>query len=128
MTRFSTLADVIDARRRSTRSIAYIGGESNERVVPYAELYDRALGLLRALQDAGASAQSELLIVLDNNEPLIDAFWACILGRIVPVPIALGNTDEHRFKFFRILAKLTRPYLITERKMSERLRLFAETE
>ena len=31
------------------------------------------------------------------------AFWAAILGGIVPVPVAVGISDEHRLKLFRIL-------------------------
>ena len=32
--------------------------------------------------------------------------WAAIFGGIVPVPVAVGTSDEHRSKLFRILSQM----------------------
>ena len=124
--RFATLADALAARRASTKTLTYIAGESNERVVSYAQLYDRALALLRPIQAAGATPGSELILLLDNNVPFVDALWACMLGRVIAVPLAPGNADEHRFKLFRVLSHLLRPHVCTDRKTWERIALFAQ--
>ena len=120
-----TLAEVLSARQASTRSLAYIAAETSERVVPYAALYDRALRLLAPLQKAGAEPGSELVIMIDGNEPFIDTFWACVLGGIVAVPLAPGSADEHRAKLFRVLSRLRRPHLCTDRRTWDRAALFA---
>ena len=56
----------------------------SERVVSYGELYERALGILFHLQKLGARPGDKLIIYLANNEQFLDAFWAGMLGGIVP--------------------------------------------
>jgi acyl-CoA synthetase (AMP-forming)/AMP-acid ligase II len=125
VTSFATLDEVLYARADSDRGIHYIAGESSERTLPYRELRGRALGLLRYLQDAGARPAAHAVIVVENVAPFVDTFWACALGGVVPVPLAPGNADEHKAKFFRVLARLPSPTLATERKVYERLRAYA---
>src|SRR5450432_1190550 len=93
-----TLFQVLTANRSADRSIHYLDGEREETVVPFGELYERALGILGHLQKLGASRGDKLLIFLNNNALFIDAFWAAISGAIVPVPLAVGISDEHRHK------------------------------
>jgi acyl-CoA synthetase (AMP-forming)/AMP-acid ligase II/acyl carrier protein len=64
-------------------------------------------------------------VFLGNNEQFIDVFWAAVLGGIVPVPVALGISDEHRHKLLRIARRLGAPYLYTERRSLERIGAFA---
>jgi len=66
------------------------------------------------------------VILVDGLAPFVDTFWACVLGRVVAVPLAPGNADEHKAKFFRVLARLDTPVLATERKVFDRLRAFAQ--
>jgi acyl-CoA synthetase (AMP-forming)/AMP-acid ligase II len=95
-------------------------------VVRYPELHERALGILHHLQRLGARPGDRLLLFLSNNEAFIDAFWAGILGGIVPVPVAPGISDEHRHKLLRIAAQLGAPFLYTDRRLLERIRHFAD--
>jgi acyl-CoA synthetase (AMP-forming)/AMP-acid ligase II len=74
----------------------------------------------------GAPPGDRLLLFLANNEAFIDAFWAGLLGGIIPVPVAPGISDEHRHKLLRIAAQLGTPFLYTERRLLERIRNFAE--
>src|SRR5690606_11714133 len=66
-----------------------------------------------------------LILLLNNNEQFIDAFWAAVLGGIVPVPVAIGISDEHRHKLLRIARKLGTPLIHTDRKTFERIGQFA---
>ena len=91
----------------------------------YAELYERALGILHHLQRLGARRGDKLILLLASNEQFIDAFWAALLGGIVPVPVALGISDEHRHKLLRIARKLGKPFIYTERRSLERVGTFA---
>ena len=77
------------------------------------------------LQKLGARRGDKLILFLNNNEQFIDVFWAAILGGIVPVPVALGISDEHRHKLLRIARRLGKPYLYTERRSLERIGAFA---
>ena len=69
----------------------------------------------------------ELVIFTRSNEDFVIAFWAAILGGIVPVPVAVGISDEHRFKLFRILTQLNNGTLFTEPELLGRLQEFAST-
>ncbi len=121
----ATLPELLEANRKSPRRVTYLEGESSERAVAYAELYERALGILHHLQRLGAQRGDKLILLLNDNEQFIDAFWAAILGGIVPVPVAVGISDEHRRKLLRIARKLGAPFLYCDRRSLERIGAFA---
>jgi acyl-CoA synthetase (AMP-forming)/AMP-acid ligase II/acyl carrier protein len=121
----ATLVDVIEANRGYPGRISYVEGEQDVRDVAFAELYERALGILHHLQRLGAKPGDKLILFLASNEQFIDAFWGAILGGIVPVPVALGISDEHRHKLLRIVRRLGSPYIYTERRTLERVGEFA---
>ena len=123
--KFATLKDALIERRASKRTIHYIEGESNERQLPFSELHSRALGLLHHFQACGTTPGSEMILLVDSNAQFIDAFWACVLGNIIAVPLAPGATDEHKLKFFRVMEKLKQPHLCTDSKIFSRLAAFA---
>jgi acyl-CoA synthetase (AMP-forming)/AMP-acid ligase II/acyl carrier protein len=125
MTTFATLTELLEANRKIARSITYLEGEQNERSVSFADLYTRAVGILYHLQKLGASRGDHLILFLGDNEPFIDAFWGAILGGIIPVPVALGISDEHRHKLLRIARKLGQPFLYTDQRSLERIGSFA---
>jgi acyl-CoA synthetase (AMP-forming)/AMP-acid ligase II len=66
-----------------------------------------------------------MIIFLSNNEQFLDAFWAAVCGGIVPVPLAVGISDEHRHKLLRVARKLGQPLLYTDSKNLERLAALA---
>lgn len=125
MTSFATLTDALDALASSPHGIHYIAGESSERRVAYTEMRARALGLLHHLQAAGARAGTQTIILVDGLAPFVDTFWACVLGRVTAVPLAPGNAEEHKAKFFRVLARLQSVTLASERRVFDRLRGYA---
>ena len=120
-----TLFEILAANRSVDRAIHYLDGERDEAIVPFGALYERALGMLGHLQRLGARRGDKLIIFLNNNERFIDGFWGAISGAIIPVPLAVGISDEHRHKLLRIARLLERPYLYTDRKNLERLGTFA---
>jgi len=123
--RATTLIELMEANRRVARNITYLEGENDARDVSFAELYERALGILYHLQRLGARRGDKLILFLGNNEQFIDVFWGAVLGGIVPVPVALGISDEHRHKLLRIARRLGKPYLYTERRSLDRIGAFA---
>ena len=123
---FTTLCEMLQSNRNAARSITYHEGEQVRRVVRYDQLYERALGILHHLQRMGARPGDYLILFLANNEAFIDAFWAGLLGGIVPVPVAPGISDEHRHKLLRIAGRLGAPFVYTERRLLDRIRNFAD--
>jgi len=125
MLKATTLTELFQANRTASRHVTYLEGENDSREVSYGELYERALGILYHLQRIGAKRGDKLILFIGNNEQFIDAFWAAIIGGIVPVPIALGISDEHRHKLLRVARKLGEPFIYTERRSLDRIGTFA---
>jgi len=125
MLKATTLTALFESNRNVAKSITYLEGENESRDVSYGELHERALGILYHLQRLGAKRGDKLILFLGNNEQFIDAFWAAIIGGIVPVPIALGISDEHRHKLLRVARKLGKPFIYTERRSLDRIGTFA---
>jgi acyl-CoA synthetase (AMP-forming)/AMP-acid ligase II/acyl carrier protein len=128
MTEAETMVELLIASRKADQYIGYLETETVERRVSYAELHERALGILRRLQRLGLSRGDHLIIFLNNNEAFVDGFWAAIAGGIVPVPLAVGISDEHRFKLLRVARQLGQPWLYTDLKAIGRLAEFAEEQ
>ena len=126
MISFKTLNETIEAVKNGENTITFIDGQSDSRVLTYAQLYQASLMILYDLQEAGLSQGDQLILYTKNNQKFVEVFWACILGGIVPVPVAVGISGEHKAKFMRIFNKLERPFVCTEQEHFERLEQFAK--
>jgi iturin family lipopeptide synthetase A len=125
---YATLTELLDDVRGRNREIRFIDGEDDETVVRFQELWERALTLLGSLQARGMKPGDELVIFSKSNLNFMVAYWAAMLGGIVPVPVAVGISDEHRFKLFRILSQLERGTLFTEMDLLQRLLDFSKAQ
>ena len=125
---YDTLTDMFADLKGRDREILFIDGEKDESTVAFGALWERALALLGALQDRGMRHGDELIIFSKSNESFVVAFWAAVLGGLVPVPVAVGISDEHKLKLFRILSQLENPTLFTEMDQLQRLTDFARAE
>ncbi len=122
---YTTLVDILESNRSVERAVTYVDGENSERRVPYGDVYTRALGILHHLQAMGAQRGDKMIIFLSSNEQFLDGYWAAVCGGIVPVPLAVGISDEHRHKLLRVARKLGKPLLYTDSKNLERLQALA---
>jgi len=122
---YNTLTDLLAHARGKSREIRFIDGENDESIVSFGDLWNRAIALLGSLQAQGMEAGDELVIFSKSNESFVIAFWAAVLGGMVPVPVAVGISDEHRLKLFRILSQLDRATLFTDADLLERLLEFS---
>ena len=123
---YDTLTDLLEEARGKDREIRFVDGEKDESVVRFPDLWERAMALLGSLQARGMQQGDELIIFCKSNEDFVVAFWAALLGGIVPVPVAVGISDEHRLKLFRIVSQLERATLFTELGLLERLLEFSK--
>ncbi len=116
-----TLSALLEANRDAAPRLSYLEGEREARSISGAELYQRALGILHRLQRLGARPGDPMLLLVSGNEPFVDAFWAAVLGSIIPVPLAPGISDEHRHKALRVARRFQAPFIYTEARLLERL-------
>lgn len=54
-----------------------------------------------------------MILQTEDNQSLLITFWACILGGMIPVPLAMGGTDMHRQKLLNVWKTLNHPYLMS---------------
>jgi acyl-CoA synthetase (AMP-forming)/AMP-acid ligase II/acyl carrier protein len=125
MERYESLTHILQGAREKAREIRFIDGDKDESVLSFSQLWEDAISLLGSLQAHGMQAGDELVIFTRVNQRFVTAFWAAILGGIVPVPVAVGISDEHRFKLFRILTQLRNGTLYAEPDLLVRLQKFA---
>ncbi|MDU0153719.1 non-ribosomal peptide synthetase/type I polyketide synthase [Bacillus cabrialesii] len=124
---FQTLVDVIRERSNiSDRGIRFIESDKNETVVSYRQLFDEAQGFLGYLQHIGIQPKQEVVFQIQENKSFVVAFWACLLGGMIPVPISIGEDDDHKLKVWRIWNILNHPYLIASEKVLNKIKKYAE--
>ncbi len=123
---FSTLTEGLEAVRQYDHRVFFIDGKNKHRSITFPELYQRALGLLGHLLQRGLGKGDELIICTSNNLAFIDAFWACQLGGIIPVPISPGISTEQHYKLLRVYRLLRNPHLYTDHQTGARIRTFMD--
>jgi len=117
----ATLTEALEQRAAGPRSLHYIAGEEQRRSVAIDALRRTALGVLKHFQEQGLRSGDHVIIFTSSNEQFLDGFWACLLGGMIPVPVAVGISDDHRLKLVRIFRQLDRPWLWTENAQIQRL-------
>ncbi len=121
MSAVKVLADALLALAGSPRGIRYLQSGNHETLISYAELLSRARGLLGRFQRLGLGPGDSVILFVRNNMAFVDAFWACQLGGLVPVPLAAGVQSEYLHKLTRVAEKFADPFLFTERVLLQRL-------
>ena len=122
----NSLVQVLKERNvLSEKGVTFISGSDREEFLSYRELYNRALVGLGHLQDLDIAPGSEIVLQLENSQRFIVAFWACILGGYIPVPLSIGKNDEHKKKLFAVWEQLKNPYLLGDENTLSTIRQYA---
>lgn len=123
----TTVIEALEHQLESPHGITFIEASDAETFISYRQLYDHALMLLKHFQDQGLRQNQHLILFINNNKSFVEAFWACLLGGIIPVPVAVGISDEHKAKLFRILKILDHGRIYTDDKSFNRLKQFLQS-
>lgn len=91
-----TLPDLLleTAKKASDQGIVYLQVNGTEIFQSYPALLEEAKGILAGLRKFGLQPQDKVIFQLENNLDLIPAFWACLIGGFVPVPISTASNYE----------------------------------
>jgi amino acid adenylation domain-containing protein len=113
---FSTLSELIEYRKHDeSKGVTFIGSDGFDRFLSYKELYSNALRTLYHLQKLGVKPKDELVFQIYDNLHFLCVFWACILGKIIPVPVTFATKDETVLKLFRVWSFLNNPRLVIDK-------------
>ena len=76
------------------KGILYLNSDGSEFFQTYKALLEESKRILAGLRKLGLKAQDKVIFQLSNNRDFIPAFWGCMLGGFVPVPISIAPTYE----------------------------------
>ncbi|WP_298510525.1 non-ribosomal peptide synthetase [uncultured Kordia sp.] len=106
----------------SEKGITFISAADSEEFLSYKDLYQKALFCLYNLQSKGIEKGDEVVFQINDNRSFMILFWACLLGRIIPVPLTVGNRHDHKLKFIKVWNILHNPYLVCEEEIFNKLK------
>lgn len=106
------------------KGIVYFNSDKEEVFTSYQNLYEDALTMLGNMQSIGIKEEDLMIFQFCGNREFITTFWACILGRIIPVPLAIGKNEEYFNKLARICKILKKPYIIFDDRAYKQYKQF----
>ncbi|HED19468.1 MAG TPA: AMP-dependent synthetase [Gammaproteobacteria bacterium] len=121
MNSVKVLADILRQPSAGEAGIRFLQSGDREPLVSYADLTTRASGLLGRFQQQGLRPGDPVILFVRNSTAFIDAFWACQLGGLVPVPLSAGVYAEYLRKLLSVMSRFPAPFLFTERDLLQRL-------
>jgi acyl-CoA synthetase (AMP-forming)/AMP-acid ligase II/acyl carrier protein len=98
----------------SVSTLTCLESEGGETTETYAQLYERALALLGALQRGGVDPGRHLLLRLRGVRACVTALWACWLGGIVPVSMPSAAGEQGRDFISAVRERHDDPALLTD--------------
>jgi len=113
-------------KRSPDKGITYIQKDGSNTVQLYPALLEKAERILTGLRALGLKPQDKIIFQFDSNEDYIPAFWGCILGGFVPVPVATAPVYEPSNsvvkKLYNTWQTLEQPIVFTNGSLAPKLR------
>ncbi|MBH8560939.1 SDR family NAD(P)-dependent oxidoreductase [Nostoc sp. CENA67] len=127
-----TLAQALQraAKDSPTKGIVYIQLDDSQRTQTYKDLLLEAQRIKAGLRKLGLQPQDKVIFQLEENQDFIPAFWGCVLGGFVPVPIAPAPTYEPGQSATRKLENawqmLGRPTILTTANLAPAIQAWSQ--
>jgi acyl-CoA synthetase (AMP-forming)/AMP-acid ligase II/NAD(P)-dependent dehydrogenase (short-subunit alcohol dehydrogenase family)/acyl carrier protein len=78
------------AERYGDRGVTYVRADGSEHFHSYPQLLAEAEKVLAGLSDLGLEPGDKVIFQLHDNHEFLAAFWGCVLGGMIPVPISIA--------------------------------------
>lgn len=126
LNRYKTLVEALQAHAGTEAGIRFQSNASNEEYLTYADLLTEAGRCLSAYQQAGIQRGDEVVLQFASLRPFVITYWACLLGGLIPIPLAYADNQMSSLKLLAIWDTLKRPWLATDSgKLRGRLHKYA---
>ncbi|HET9652106.1 MAG TPA: AMP-binding protein, partial [Usitatibacter sp.] len=114
------------ARQGAPAGMMFHDGEGAESFVTYAELHASARRILGGLQAEGVEPGANVVFHFRSNRDFFEAFWACVLGRMVPVPtpaaLSYSEAGGNVRRLGDACSMLGTPFVLTGASLAEDVR------
>ncbi|MYU25767.1 AMP-binding protein [Streptomyces sp. SID8352] len=91
-----TLVRAAARERPGEQRLRFVRADGSEEGRSYGRLLDDAARILGGLRAAGVRPGETVVLQVADDPELLTAFWACVLGGFVPMPVNAGATAEQR--------------------------------
>jgi amino acid adenylation domain-containing protein len=112
---------IIRLKDTEDKGVTFITGSDKETFISYSQIFTAALKWLGFINNKGVKPGDELVLQTEDRSVFIQVFWACILGGIIPVPVAVTFQGENARKLYRIRASLNSPSLLISKEHFQKL-------
>ena len=112
----STIQEIFleNVQSNSDTVITFIDERNSISSLSYKKLYLEACYKLHALRENGLQPGDELIFQFESNRNFVITFWACVFGKIIPVPVAFAAASNTVQKIGKIWERLKNPFIITD--------------
>lgn len=120
----TTLAQALErtAKQHGDTSLIYIQSDGEVITQTYSELWVEAQRILGGLRQLGLKPEDKVIFQLESNQDFISAFWGCVLGGFVPVPVSVPPSYDQSHSSLTKLQNtwqmLGQPLILTDRKLA----------
>jgi amino acid adenylation domain-containing protein len=124
------LSDILErAALKSEKGIVYIQSDGSEQFQSYQNLLEDAQRILGGLRKRGLKPQDKVIFQIEPSQDFIPAFWGCILGGFIPVPISIAPTYQQVNnivnKLHNAWQMLEQPLVLTNRGLAQNVRFLS---
>nr|VFJ44306.1 MAG: polyketide synthase PksJ [Candidatus Kentron sp. FW] len=89
------LAHALEQAATTGKGLVYIHSDHSETFQSYEDLLLDARKILHGLRKLGLQPQDKVVFQIESTHDFISAFWGCVLGGFVPVPVThIAYTHE----------------------------------
>jgi acyl transferase domain-containing protein/acyl-CoA synthetase (AMP-forming)/AMP-acid ligase II/acyl carrier protein len=114
------------AQQIPDHGIIYLQTDGSEQVQSYPALLEEASIMLAGLRKRHLKPQDKVIFQLDNPRDFIPAFWGCLLGGFVPVPLSVPPTYEPSNsavkRLYHAWQSLKQPLVLTSKPLAFQMR------
>ncbi|MFN6486362.1 MULTISPECIES: SDR family NAD(P)-dependent oxidoreductase [unclassified Nostoc] len=108
------------------KELVYIQSDGYEIIQSYKDLLLDAQKILAGLRKLGLKPLDKVIFQIDLSQDFIPAFWGCILGGFIPVPVSIAPAYEQVNsavnKLHNAWQMLEQPIVLTSSKLVQSLR------
>ncbi len=105
------------AKRGHEKGVIYIQPDDSKTFQSYPALLEMAQRILTGLRKRGLKPQDKVIFQFARNQDFIPAFWGCVLGGFVPVPMAIApsykESNSTVNKLHNAWRMLEQPHILT---------------
>ncbi|WP_172844397.1 non-ribosomal peptide synthetase/type I polyketide synthase [Tumebacillus algifaecis] len=114
MQNYQSLVEALMENAATGKGIRFLNNSTSEEVLSYEGLLAGASRYLATYQEIGVEKGDELVLQFTSSRAFLTAYWACLLGGIIPIPLSYADNQVNTTKVFNVWEVLKSPWIATD--------------